>query len=343
MTKRGARLGIVRAPSRLHFGLLDTAGHTGRRYGGSGMMIREPATKVAWTLTADPANVVAANPQVHFDQATRHELEEAIAGLTEWSPVALTGTISIVSRPATHHGFGSKTSLVLAVLAAVAAANQLQVTPNVLRRLSRRGGTSGIGVHGFFCGGLIVDRGHRPDDRPFGPSSLGPPRSVPELGVRAAFPRRWSIGTIDVPGGRALAGGAERAVFTNGATLPAEEVNAAMSAVYHGVVPAVRDVDMALLKHSLGRLRRIGFKRLEVAAQAAPVGSLLDALDEFPRVAVGMSSMGPTVFVVRRSTDAVARAHVEKVVAGNTGGRVTWTTASNHGAVCSAYDSAVQP
>jgi beta-RFAP synthase len=73
--------------------------------------------------------------------------------------------------------------------------------------------------------------------------------------------------------------------------------------MYHGVVPAVLGSDLKLLKRSLRELRSMGFKAREVANQTQNVKDFMDYVDENTSLAVGMSSLGPLVYVVSTAKD----------------------------------------
>src|SRR5207245_5867146 len=94
-----------------------------------------------------------------------------------------------------HVGFGTKTSLVLASLTAAAELSGIQLEPHALQLASRRGGTSGVGVNGYFCGGLVADGGHK-KGAPLLPSSAQAPSEIPPILARIAFPDEWRIGLL---------------------------------------------------------------------------------------------------------------------------------------------------
>ena len=90
--------------------------------------------------------------------------------------------ISVQSAPEEHVGLGVGTQLSLAVARAVLELAGLpDPGPAELARLTGRGARSGIGLHGFQHGGLIVDGGRKREG------------AVPPLLARASFPDDWQI------------------------------------------------------------------------------------------------------------------------------------------------------
>jgi len=292
-------------------------------------MIERPATILEWIQSGDPVSVTGAAGS-EFNAECSAAVEEAIKRLGIWAGTKLTGSVTVRACPTIHHGYGSKTAIILSSLTAVASANSLTISRDELCGLSGRGGTSGIGIHGHFLGGLIIDGGHRQDARPFGPSSLGPPADIPPLRHSVRFPEDWQVAIINVPDGRALSGAIERAVFRDRARITPSEVNTAIASVYHGVLPAVANTDIDLLRESLFSLSRHGFKRLEIAAQPKSVSSALHELHSIPGVASGMSSMGPTIFAIHSELDSAARSEIQRI-SSKRNLTTTWTRAAASG------------
>ena len=101
----------------------------------------------------------------------------------------------IKSVPRQHVGLGSKTSLVMSIIAGANAVNDLGFSNGEMQQLSGRGAASGVGLHAFFQGGIIWDAGHRfvPGMR-LSPSSAKPATSVPPLMARLSAKLMWMRG-----------------------------------------------------------------------------------------------------------------------------------------------------
>ena len=166
----------IRTPSRLHFGLLGWGPEVVRQFGGIGLMIDSPGIE----LTAEPAahgSPRARSPRASSGSSPSFASECAESGIS--LPPA---RIRVRNAPDEHVGLGVGTQLSLAVARAVLKLAGLDDRPpSELARLTGRGGRSGIGLHGFQHGGLIVDGGRKRE------------ADVPPLVARMRFPEDWSV------------------------------------------------------------------------------------------------------------------------------------------------------
>jgi beta-ribofuranosylaminobenzene 5'-phosphate synthase len=283
---------IVTAFPRIHFGLLDLSHATPRKYGGAGVMLDWPTT------------VVAARPSSHdeifgldaLDLSAQDDLLQVLSRLRK-EHGAPSLHLEISHTAPQHIGLGSKTALILATIGAVARACQIEISPQNIQRLSGRGGVSGIGLHGFFQGGLLVDGGHVQDSGPHTPSRGAHPERVPLLVLRASLDCAWQFFLV-LPKGRMYSDGAEIELFRTYAPIPRADSLSALALMYHGVLPAFLTNDLPLLRKSLQSFRQTGFKRREVESQTRATSHALEALDTINGCAVGMSSVGPLLFAI---------------------------------------------
>lgn len=289
----------LEAPSRLHFGLVDLGGVTRRAFGGIGCFLQNPSTLIRFSPVRTGLRVGGSTPEY-----LRSDLDFAIAALQERFPNAI-GEVEVFRTPLSHAGLGSKTSAVLGCLKSVVLGNSLNIDDDGLKRMSRRGGASGVGVHGFFEGGMIVDCGHA--ERPHGPwlpSGAYDIESLPLKTLRIPMPSTWKVHLM-VPPGSIVSGDNERAFFERSTPLAREEVLQALAAIWHGIVPAVLGVDLKLFHESLMDLSRCGLKQKELQAQPGS-RDLLNSIDGLGNFAAGMSSMGPLVFAVSEGSNSAA-------------------------------------
>ena len=322
----------VKSFPRIHLTLIDLAGVTSRKYGGAGFMINHSPTEVEVRRAED--NTIEALQQPPLGERDAREL----SSLVRRASGVLGGAFGIRLRSVApqHIGLGSKTSLFLAIISACNVLSGSPLDQSHMQQLSGRGGASGIGINGFFCGGLIVDLGHsRSEVSDFLPSSATTPRGIPPVALTVPFPQAWDI-HLFLGRGVCYAGGAERDFFMQNTPVPDDEVLRVLAAVYHGVVPAARDEDLAVLKEALADLRTVGFKRRELNGQTDAVRQLVLLLDSHREVAAGMSSMGPLVYAITSTGNPVPndlRAEIESAALAqylgvcrgrNSGHEITW-------------------
>jgi len=282
----------VAAYPRLHFGLLDCADVSGRVFGGVGVAVDALPAIVACKPVRGSRSQVSS--VVAVDAEALSDVESAIARLAQFTDSGDGVSLVIERMPPQHVGLGSKTALILASLKSASLAAFAGVRDADLRYLSRRGGASGIGLHGFFHGGLLADGGHK-TGQALSPSAAATDFVPPPLLVRLDFPVDWRIWLLLPCDGVRYFGGTEIAMFRENLPIPEGEALETVAVAYHGVVAQVAVRDLEGLALGLSRLQSTGFKRVEIASQSPGVRGLLNAL-KAEGVANGMSSLGPLVF-----------------------------------------------
>jgi beta-ribofuranosylaminobenzene 5'-phosphate synthase len=298
---------VVRSYPRVHVGLLDLGHVTRRRHGGAGFTLGGPCLEV----TAEAGGPLEVRGLERYDERARQEVDHALDAFQRTAG-PLGARLTLTQALPQHVGLGSKTALLLTVLRAASEVAERPPEPADLPLLTGRGGTSGIGVNSFFSGGFLTDGGHPAAPAlPFGPSSAGRPDRVPPPLCRLAVPAGWRF-TLLLPRCARLSDDAERRVFSRHTPLPETEVLRAIATLYHGIVPAVATDDLALLEAALADFHGLGFKARELAVQPAPVRHLYAAVRRVARP-VGLSSMGPLLYVITAAGESDVRATVERL------------------------------
>lgn len=284
----------LRAPSRLHFGLLSW-GRMGRQFGGVGVMIERPGIELA-ARSSDRfvAHGPCADRVEQFARlwAAHHERDELPAM-----------HVTVRQAPPEHVGLGVGTQLGLAVAELLARWSNLpRPSAAELAASVRRGQRSAIGSHGFRLGGLIYERGKESHER------LAP------LGERVELPAAWRFVLIRPSDARGLHGVKESSAF---ASLPA--VDPAVSQKLRDIaerqlLPAARDAQFEAFCQAVFEYGwRAGM--CFAAEQGGPfngpvVTRLVEQLRRWGVTGVGQSSWGPTVFALMPD-----RANAEDLVA----------------------------
>ena len=277
-----------------------------RVFGGVGFMLDRVAADVE-LAPAVTTTLVGAGRLDAVCQAEVESLLETLAGADGQHARAV-----VHAHASQHVGLGTKTALKLAVIAAYDHLFGRSRTREDQQRLSSRGGASGIGVHGFFEGGVLWDAGHRAATvSSLLPSSCGAGAAPPVLMMRQCFPSAWRV-ALCLPEAELSHGADERRFFETQAPIPRLEALETMALLYHGVLPAFRLDDLRLLAESLSGLGQVGFKRREIDRCGDVVSSLLGELHA-KGYAAGMSSMGPLVYVVIAGDNPAAAAAVEAI------------------------------
>jgi beta-RFAP synthase len=281
----------VRAPSRLHFGLLsvgDPADPTSlwtRRYGSVGLMVQGPGVQ----LTSSPAAAWSAEgPLAERALAFARRFAESLV------PDSVQPQRLVVERTAPEHaGLGTGTQLGMAVARALALAHgKGHLGAADLSRRVGRGLRSALGVHGFAQGGFLVEGGTQHE------GALAP------LVARANLPETWRIVLVLLQGPVGLHGSAELRAFEQ---LAAEHLARVPTGdlcrlVLLGMLPALAEQDLQGFGEALYEFnRRVGeaFAPVQGGTYASTCGTEIVAFLRGLGVrGVGQSSWGPTVFAV---------------------------------------------
>jgi beta-ribofuranosylaminobenzene 5'-phosphate synthase len=322
----------VTAASRLSFTLIDLNGSTGRRNGMASLSLRDPALRL--TLSAAGSLEVTGEDTGHAG-----EVAGLLGALRErWGGPAVRCAVER-ALPA-HHGFGSKTTTLLAAGRAYATLCGRDVDTATLARLAGRGGTSGASVNLIDTGGFLVDGGHaNPDDfaddphRYLLPSRFaGAARRRPPALVGIPFPP-WPILLI-IGAGVELSGKPELDWFRSTLPIPYEEACRTAHLVLMNLAPAIAEADYPAFCRALNRLTfGTHYKQEQIRIQPAGIRRLLAEGRESPFVdAIGMSVTGPMCFAfTRRPADALRWLSVLRDDGAVRDFR--FTTAQNHPAV----------
>jgi beta-RFAP synthase len=288
----------VAAAARLHLGFLDLNGGLGRKFGGLGLSIDGPATRL--TLTRAEAT------SVEGPEAARAKplLAQAVAAFAPGVHYALRLRETI---PA-HAGLGSGTQLALAMAAAVRRMENVAGDSRRDAAAMGRGARSGLGAGLFEDGGFVVDGGRSPE----GPTA--------PIVARLPFPRDWRILLVFDESDKGLHGEDEREAF---AALPKFSDGAAGDLCRHVLMqalPAIVDRDFAGFGAAIAHVQRIvgdyfapaqgGRRFVSPGVELAIARLLADGA-----VGGGQTSWGPTGFAFCGSeaeAERLLRRHGEK-------------------------------
>jgi beta-RFAP synthase len=290
----------VAAPARLHLGFLDMNGGLGRMFGGLGLSIEAPATRLT-LAAAERTEVVGADAA-----RARALLETAVAALAPGKSFRLVVDEAIPP----HSGLGSGTQLALAIAAALRRLEDLPQDTEADAALLQRGARSGLGAGLFTRGGLVVDGGR------------GAATTTPPVLSRLAFPEDWRVLLVSDPETVGLHGADERKAFGELPPFSEEDAGRLCRLVLMQALPAAAERDFAAFGAAITQMQAIvgdyfapaqGGRRFTSAA----VERLLAGLAEAGAAGVGQTSWGPTGFAFApneaeaRRLEALARGEAE--------------------------------
>lgn len=272
----------VRAPSRLHFGLLtvptaDTPPDA-RHFGGIGLMVTDPGGVVRVT----PADEWSASGPLA--ERALGFAKRFVASVAHASGSDRRFHIEVESCPPEHIGLGVGTQLGLAVAKAVTISLGLaHLTAVELAERVGRGLRSGVGVHGFDGGGFILDAGKRNGE------------AVSSLHARRHLPDDWRVVLACPRGAPRWHGDAERSAFAE----PTAANTARLHELFDVLATRTDYAPFAEALHEYNREGGVAFAAAQGGVYSSPaVTELIARVRALGVPAVGQSSWGPTVWAI---------------------------------------------
>lgn len=269
----------VTAAGRLHLGFLDMNGGLGRRFGGLGLAIDRPATRL--TIRRAPA---PAAEGLEAERAARH-----LAILARHVGLTHAYRLTVHEAIPAHAGLGSGTQLALAIAAALRRLEGLSPDVSNDALLLRRGARSGIGLGLFEHGGFIVDGGR------------GAGTATPPVVARMHFPPQWRVIVVLDPRTEGMHGRDEQAAFARLADFEAALAAEICRLVLIKALPALAEHDIGSFGDAIARLQEIAGDYFAPAQGGAPYASaavarVMEDLRRHGARGTGQSSWGPTGF-----------------------------------------------
>jgi beta-RFAP synthase len=248
--------------------------------------------------------------------------------LTRAGATVPTAHFKVVRAPAEHVGLGVGTQLSLAVARLVIErAGVSTPPPEALAEWTDRGLRSGIGLHGFFSGGFLVDGGRSAD------------HGIPPLLARHTFPPDWSILVVLPAPVQGLHGSEEARAFAQLTSIPERLTNRLCRLVLLGLLPAIVEHDLETFGAALTELQdHVGrwFAPVQGGIYARPeLEAIVNDLKAQGLHGVGQSSWGPTLYAFSQHTSdqrAAILRHIRERFEFQEGAAF-WTAANSRGAV----------
>ncbi|MCB8838223.1 beta-ribofuranosylaminobenzene 5'-phosphate synthase family protein [Aurantimonas sp. VKM B-3413] len=306
----------VSAPARLHLGFLDPGGSLGRKFGGIGLALDQPTTRVSLRRSAR-------------DTITGPEAERAaqhLETMRRMLSIRAAHGLAVEEAIPAHSGLGSGTQLALAVAMALRALEGREQDPAGDAARLGRGARSGLGAAFVSHGGVAVDGGK-------GDSQLPPP-----LIARLPFPEAWRVILVLDPNVEGFHGRDELDAFAALPIFPESGAAEICRLVLLKALPGLAEADIGAFGSAIAAIQEMvggHFAAAQGGIFTSPrVAAACAALAADGAHGIGQSSWGPTGFAFAES-EREAKRLVERLRAGGTAERLDLRVVCgrNHGAL----------
>lgn len=274
---------VVKAPARLHLGMLDLRGDLGRLFGSMGVAIQWPNVVVNATRA----------PHWNVEGMEKERVERIIEDFCQHYALPGAAHIQVQESIPPHVGLGSGTQLALATGWALARLYELDISlPEMAHHLGR-GIHSGIGVAAFQGGGFVVDGGKAVEGG-----------GVPPLLFHHPFPEEWRfVVAISEPERQGVSGGDEASAFRDLPPAPEEWVGRICRLLVMKMLPALVERRIADFGAAMTEIQKLVgdcfASQQEGGRFAIPLsGQVIDLMLQQGAHGAGQSSWGPTVYAL---------------------------------------------
>ena len=289
----------ISTPARIHLSLIDLNGSLERVDGGLGMCVNNPGFVIEFSDEISDLFVFSGPKQYKKDIV---DLINKFYLAFDLNPKPI--AVKILKMISEHQGLGSKTQFLLTFAKGMCLLYGKTLTPNEMAIFVGRGGTSGIGYQTFFNGGFVFDLGHSfgngKEKQSFLPSSasISPP-ALPFYQTKC--PSNWKILLIQLNVKQGANKAEEVNIFQEYTPLKLSDVEKISHRILMQFIPGFIENNLGLMARSLNFINKHGFKKVEIELQDPFVEVLIDKIFQEFESPVGMSSFGPTIFVICNS------------------------------------------
>ena len=290
---------------RLHLTLIGMNNDRYRINGGVGFAVKNPSLRLRFSQSKE--FILEDMRRFPFLEKEILRVKKIIGQIKRKNKARHNIRIEIKGEMPTHFGFGSSTAIRLACLEALYLLNNCKPKRERLVFSSGRGGTSGIGINAYFEGGLIIDLGRRGKDFFSCPSQLSENRkSMPLMIQRIEMPE-WEVG-ICIPNNIPHKSEKEEAeFFRKTCPISSSEVYKTIYHVIYGLYSAVRENDKKTFCLALKSIQQCDWKHSERKLYGKELFRIEQRLYKCGAEAVGMSSLGPSLFFLAKDVKAVVK------------------------------------
>jgi beta-ribofuranosylaminobenzene 5'-phosphate synthase len=273
--------------------------------GGIGFSINSP-TLVCYFEPSEDININDSR-EITFTDDEKKKLIKTLNDIKHGNKFKNGITCKIQGEILPHYGLGSNTSLYLACTEVLCLINNKSYNQEQLISLSRRGGTSGIGINTYFDGGLIFDAGIKNIDNTLMPSSsVQKMRKIPLIIHKSKLPD-WNIGVCIPKHIKNKSEQEEVDFFKKHCPINKSYVGDILYESVYGITSSIIESDYDIFCQSINAIQSTKWKHLERSLYGNVLLDLEKKIRDSGADCVGMSSLGPAIFFMAKNINDIIR------------------------------------
>lgn len=286
---------------RLHVDLINMNRNAYRINGGFGFTICDPRMN----LVCEENDEFVFNDEFgHIKMEHVDKLEATISKCIADKHLKKNIKIKITSPVYPQMGFGTTTSIRLGCLEALMIINNYNYSEDELINISRRGGTSGIGIRTYFKGGYVFDIGHKNSE--IHSSDVNEAIAEQSLLVGNKNMPDWQLGICIPVGIKTLTVAEEEDFFEANSNIDLAEIKETLYLVVNGLYAGSMENDVKIFGEAVNQLQMLGWKNAERNLYGPDLLDIEKSLYSCGATAVGMSSLGPSLYYFADNVSEVA-------------------------------------
>jgi beta-ribofuranosylaminobenzene 5'-phosphate synthase len=282
----------IDVPFRIHLNLHALHKCKLRKNGGLGFGVRSKCILSARKSAITKIHIDG----ICTDKSKIRIIEEKLNSIKELYKLKHCMNVEIRGDLFFHCGLGIGTAITLAAIESLFLINKQSISISEIQKLSSRGGTSGIGIHSYFEGGMIFDGGVRQDDKEHLPSSSQSPEQIPLKLLRIPLPDWRCIFVIPIVSDF-TSGEKEEKFFQMNTPIAKEHSYEATYVSVMGVIPSILEKNYEMFRSSISSIQQTKWKSLEISNTSEESLFLIRLGNELG-IACGMSSVGSGVYFI---------------------------------------------
>lgn len=204
-----------------------------------------------------------------------------------------------------HYGLGSNTAIYLSCVEALFLLNEKEYSHEDIVILSKRGGTSGIGINTYFEGGFVFDIGIKNDNHSFNPSSIADRNGKTPLVLHKCKLPDWKIG-ICIP--KFISNKTEQEeieFFKTNCPIEKSLCDEILYEAVYGITSSIKENDYNIFCKSVNAIQVTKWKYLERSLYGEQLIELEQKIKSIGADCVGMSSLGPLLFFLGENIEGI--------------------------------------